>query len=63
MQQAVDLIGPDNNRRAECVNAVHVALSEIKASEADMRRMFHRRSKDAKRRRRLRTAISDYRTL
>ena len=49
VQRAVELIAPDNNRRAECVNAVHVALSEMVAFEPDLRRMFHRRSKKAKR--------------
>lgn len=50
VQQAVALIGigPGNKRHAECVNAVNVALSEITATEAELRRVFHRHTSDAK---------------
>ena len=59
-----ELIGPDNRRRAECVNLVNVALSEIKAAEADMRYVFHRHTKDAKKAAgKLKTAISAYRMI
>jgi hypothetical protein len=49
VHRAVALIGPDEHRRAECVNAVHVALTEIAGTDADLRRAFHSRTKRAKR--------------
>jgi hypothetical protein len=47
---AVDLIGPgtDEKLRAQCVNAVHLALLETKASDDDIRYVFHSRTKKAK---------------
>src|SRR5262245_36078557 len=49
VQKAVDLIDPDESRRVECFNAVHVALTGLNASEADLRRMWDRNSKDGRR--------------
>jgi hypothetical protein len=49
VQRAVALIGPDEHRRAECVNAVHVALAGLNASEADLRRIWDRNNKDGRR--------------
>jgi hypothetical protein len=49
VHRAVALIDPDEHRRAECVTAVHVALSEIRVTDAALHRVFDRRSKDAKR--------------
>jgi len=49
VQRAVVLIGPDNNRRAECVNAVNVALAQIAVTEPGLRRLFHSKSNRAKR--------------
>jgi hypothetical protein len=49
VQRAVALIGPDNNRRAECHNAIYVTLIEIAATEPDLRRLFHSKSTRAKR--------------
>lgn len=47
VQRAVKLIDPDEHRRVECHNAVHVALVEIAGSESDMRHLFHRHTKRA----------------
>jgi hypothetical protein len=49
VNRAVELIGPDKDRRDECFNAVHVALEEVKVSEAGLRKKFHRNTKRAKR--------------
>jgi hypothetical protein len=49
VQRAVDLIDPDESRRVECFNAVQVALVEINASEADLRRIWERNSKGGRR--------------
>jgi hypothetical protein len=49
VQKAVKLIDPDEHRREECFNAVHVALAGIKSSEADLRRMWERNSTHGRR--------------
>jgi hypothetical protein len=49
VQRAVALIEPDQHRRVECFNAVHVALLQLEVSERDLRRMFDRRTKQSKR--------------
>ena len=49
VQRALALIAPDEHRRVECANALHVALLQIEGSEADLRRMFDRRTKHSKR--------------
>jgi hypothetical protein len=57
--RAVALIGPDEHRRVECANAVHVALAEIKTTDADLRRAVQSQTVQAKRAaKRLRNTIA-----
>jgi hypothetical protein len=48
VEQAVDLIRPDEHDRVECANAVHVVLTQITASDAELSQFARRRSKDAR---------------
>jgi hypothetical protein len=51
VHRAVDLIGigPNDPRRADCVNAVHLALSGVSGYAKDMRKHSRRRGKPGKR--------------
>jgi hypothetical protein len=44
VNRAVKLIDPDEHRRPECVTAVTLALANLNASEADLRRVWTRNS-------------------
>jgi hypothetical protein len=48
VHRAVNLIGPDEQSRVACVNAVYLAFFEMQASDDDLRRMYHHRTKPAK---------------
>jgi hypothetical protein len=48
VHRAVNLIGPDEESRVACVNAVYLAFFEMKASDDDLRRMYHHGTKPAK---------------
>jgi len=49
VHRAVALIGPNEHRRAECVNAVHVTLAMITGYAKDLQRFSERRGKPGKR--------------
>ena len=60
VHRAVALIGPDEHRRTECVNAVHVALSMVGGHAKDLQRHSQRRGKPGKpAAERLRKALKD----
>lgn len=49
VQQAVLLINPDEHRKVECFNAVHVALTEVKSKDESARQDFERYTKRGRR--------------